>query len=194
MGGRPPGARRRRRREARVERPSARRDTRAVKGGSGSRTATPTGLNWDFGGRRGRVWRGCAGAARERLSSPSVTSEDALPLVLPYPPDPSPGAWRQARRGPCGFLSPGEGGQLVDPATLGPPSWPPPHTSQIEGQLLFQKRSNSRADHPPTGAGWGAADAAFHVGPSPIFHFQGTPGSRPAQRLLRKQTRVPRNS
>ena len=86
MGGRPPGARRRRRREARVERPSARRDTRAVKGGSGSRTATPTGLNWDFGGRRGRVWRGCAGAARERLSSPSVTSEDVLPLVLPYPP------------------------------------------------------------------------------------------------------------
>lgn len=95
MGGRPPGARRRRR-EALVERPSARRDTRAVKGGSGSRAATPTGLNWDFGGRKGRVWRGCAGAAREQLSSPSVTSEEALPLFLPYPPDPSPGARCQA--------------------------------------------------------------------------------------------------
>lgn len=79
----------------------------------------------------------------------------------------------------------------MDPATLGPPSWPPSHTSQIEGQLLFQKRSNSRADHPPAGAGWGAADADSHVKPSPIFPFQGTPGSRPAQRRLRKQTRVP---
>ncbi|CAI9154087.1 unnamed protein product [Rangifer tarandus platyrhynchus] len=117
MGGRPQGARR----GAQVERPRAPSSPGVVKGASWSPAATPTGPNWDRGGRRERVWRGCAGAAREQLSFRSVTSEDTLPLVRPHPSDPSPGARGQARRGRGGFSLPWGGRAVGGPGVVWSP-------------------------------------------------------------------------
>ena len=64
---------------------------------------------------------------------------------------PQPSARPQEAR--AGFLSLGEGGRLVAPASFGPHSWPLPDTLQAEGQPRFQKRSGCRTDHPQARAG-----------------------------------------
>ena len=176
MGGRPQGARR----EARVERPRALRAPGVLKGASWSPAARPTGPNWDRGGRRERFVERSAGAAREQLSSRSVTSEDALPLVRPHPSDPSqvPGLKRPVRVfSPLGR----EGGWWPRR-----PSVPTPGLFLTPCRLRGSPGSRNAvaAVQITPRRGLGSRGRRFICETFPCISFPGTPGSRPSQLRL----------
>lgn len=136
----------------------------AVKGGSGTRAATPTCLRGNRGGRRGRP-RGLGGAdgALGRLSPRSVTPADlhvapqpALPQLL-TPPDPSPAQEPGVRAGIAsgtGCYPPGEGRQMG-----------PPPQSYFWGKPQFENRSNDSSPPACMTMGWGAACAGLRWEP-----------------------------
>lgn len=178
MGGRPQGARR----DARVERPRALRAPGVLKGASWSPAATPTGPNWDRGGRRerfveGMCWRGSGTAFPSVGDLRGRAASGSTPSIGLQPGSPVPGPQRPVRVfSPLGR----EGGW-----------WPRRRSVPTPGLFLTPCRlrgspgsRNAVAAVQIPRRGLGSRGRRFICETFPCISFAGTPGSRPAQLRL----------